>query len=386
MIIPRSYQQEGIDKTINFLEGSEQGNPLLVYPTGAGKSVVIAKIAEYIANKGKRLLVFQPQKEILQQNYDKYVAYGYQASVYSASMNSKNFGDVTFATIGSVASKPELFKGYDYILVDEAHTVDPYNGRYKTFFDHLNKKVIGLTATPYRLYSNSFGACLRFTTRTNPRVFDTVLHYVQNDYLFKEGYLAKLEYEVDNQYDISRLQVNSTGSDFTDESVRQYQNHIDFDHKLFKKVKELMERGRKPLVFTRFIADSELLIKNLGEGVILTGATPHKQRQKIVEDYRIGKIPVLANVGVADTGCDFPLCDSVVIASATRSLARYTQKVGRGVRIHPDKKDCVVVDLCGNYNTFGRVEDLNIHRDKNGRFGVFGIVNGKHKQLTNVNF
>lgn len=133
MIIPRSYQQEGIDKTINFLEGSEQGNPLLVYPTGAGKSVVIAKIAEYIANKGKRLLVFQPQKEILQQNYDKYVAYGYQASVYSASMNSKNFGDVTFATIGSVASKPELFKGYDYILVDEAHTVDPYNGRYKTF-------------------------------------------------------------------------------------------------------------------------------------------------------------------------------------------------------------------------------------------------------------
>ena len=115
---PRWYQAEAIDASIKFFESPQQGHGFLILPTGSGKSICIANIAKELPGK---TVVFQPSKEILEQNYAKFTAYGFRASIYSASLGQKFIDKVTFATIGSVAKKHHLFRQFDNIIVDEAH-------------------------------------------------------------------------------------------------------------------------------------------------------------------------------------------------------------------------------------------------------------------------
>lgn len=147
----RDYQQAASDAAINFFRSRSQKNGILVLPTGAGKSLVIADIAHRL---GGNILVFQPSKEILEQNFNKLRSYGEEdCSIYSASFNSKEISRITFATIGSVKSHMEDFNHFHYIIVDECHGVNPEGGMYKKFFDCAKRKIIGLTATPYRLFA-----------------------------------------------------------------------------------------------------------------------------------------------------------------------------------------------------------------------------------------
>lgn len=103
----RPYQQEASDKAVEFFEAKKKTTAIMVLPTGSGKSLVIADIANRVDG---HLLIFQPSKEILEQNFAKLQSYGViDCSVYSASLNSKKVSRITFATIGSVVSKPEFF-------------------------------------------------------------------------------------------------------------------------------------------------------------------------------------------------------------------------------------------------------------------------------------
>jgi DNA repair protein RadD len=158
--IPRPYQTEAIDRAVEFFHEKKKYNGLEILPTGSGKSVVIANIASSLTGK---TVVFQPSKEILEQNFKKFTSYGYRAGIYSASAGMKYIDDITFATIGSVAKKPHLFEKFKNIIVDECHLVNSEQGMYHSFIKTLDHcKVLGLTATPYRLTSGFDGAMLKF--------------------------------------------------------------------------------------------------------------------------------------------------------------------------------------------------------------------------------
>src|SRR5690606_34940128 len=121
-----------------------------------------------------KTIVLQPSKEILEQNYAKFLNYG-KASIYSASAGEKRIGKVTFCTIGSVINKKHLFKGTENILIDECHLVNSDAGMYNEFIKAFPKaKVLGLTATPYRLEQLSTGPQLTFLTRSTPAIFNKV--------------------------------------------------------------------------------------------------------------------------------------------------------------------------------------------------------------------
>src|SRR5262245_59762856 len=118
---PRPYQIEAIERGVAFFREKKKYNGLIILPTGSEKSVVIANTC---AGLDGNSVVFQPSKEILEQNYAKYTSYGYRASIYSASLDQKYVDKVTFATIGSVVSKPHIFKQFDNIIIDECHKVN----------------------------------------------------------------------------------------------------------------------------------------------------------------------------------------------------------------------------------------------------------------------
>lgn len=376
----RPYQKDSVEAGIKFFQSDSKNNAILILPTGAGKSVVIANILAPLTGK---TIILQPSKEILEQNFAKYISNGYKASIYSASAGQKKVDTITFCTIGSIINKKHLFEGLEHIIIDECHSVNAKGGMYLEFISAFPKaKVLGLTATPYRLSSDSFGAQLKFLTRTRPKVFDEILYYVQNSELFDNGYLAKLEYFSFNVVDRSMLQMNSSGTDFTEQSLRSYYRTIDMPSIIVKYSIRLLAKRKNLLIFCSLIEEAIIVTKRIPGAVILTGTTRKEDRERILSQFKSGKIKCLVNVGVLTTGFDYPELECVLIARSTMSLALYYQIVGRAMRIAPTKVNAWIVDLGGNINFFGKIETMKIEQTPNGLF----FISNNGRQLTNVPF
>ena len=377
----RNYQKKASDAAVAFfLNKNKKNNAIEVLPTGSGKSLIIADIAYKL---DAPVLIFQPSKEILEQNYSKMLSYGVLGvSIYSASAGHKNISKITFATIGSAVNHPELFTKFEFIIIDECHFVNAQQGMYKEFIENLKCKVLGLTATPYRLYSNQFYGCmLRFLTRTRPRIFSEVIYHVQINELLQRGYLANIEYYRMRIIDPSHLKINSTGADYTDRSVREAYAKAHFAQSLSGIVERLLAAGRTSiLVFTRFIEEAEYLARIMpGTTAVVSSHTDKKTRERILFQFKSKKINIVANVGILTTGFDYPELDTIVIARPTMSLALWYQMVGREIRPF-DGKRAWLVDLCGTYERFGPVDKLTMQQTSNGVWAVFS----GNKQLTNV--
>jgi DNA repair protein RadD len=369
----RQYQQEAVDAGAEFLLKGKKRGGVIVLPTGSGKSLVISNI---VARLDAPALVFQPSKEILEQNLQKFHAYGIRPSVYSASMNRKSVGEITLATIGSVAgaknrvSKAHLFRDFPYIIPDEADLCNAKNGQYKDFFNEVDATLLGLTATPYRLRHDMNGSMLRFITRSRPRIFSELVYYVQNKDLFEEGYLAKLEYHSIKGFDRHSLVSNSTGNDYTDRSVQLHFEQIGFRDKLVKVVTRLSEIRRNVLVFTRFVAESQYLASQVPNCAVVTAETPKAEREAILNDFKRGRIKVVSNVGIIAIGFDYPELETVVLARPTMSLRVYYQQCGRPIRPHPNKESAWIVDMVGLVDQFGKIEDLELVDGGNGKWFI----------------
>ena len=231
---------------------------------------------------------------------------------------------------------------------------------------------------------------LKFITRTRPAIFKEVIYHVQVSTLLDMGYLSKLNYYTMNPtgWNELNLKVNTTGADYTDRSVQREYERIDFYSFLVHIVQRLVNNQKTGikrkgiLVFTRFLKETERLTYSISGCAIVSGDTPKGEREKILEAFKAGEISVVANVGVLTTGFDYPELDTVVMARPTMSLAMWYQIVGRAIRPHPNKEAGWIVDLCGNINRFGYVENLKLVDGGNGKWAV--VSNGR--QLTNIRF
>lgn len=364
----------------------------MVLPTGSGKSVIISELA-YRLNEP--ILVFCPSKELVQQDYDKMMTYGVSdCGIYSASVGLKEIRKITFATIGSVMNHLHDFDHFRYVVVDESHLVNAKAGQYKEFLTvRKDRQVVGLTATPYRLTSSlDFGCTLKFLTRTRPRVFDRLIYFCQIQDLLKQGYLAKLKYFDLTNIDLTRVHSNSTGMDYDDNSLTQEFERSGFYDRLTQTtLRVLHPKNGRPrngiLVFTRFTKEADALVATLkGAGIdaeSVSAQTPPKERKRIVDGFKTGEIKVVANVGIMTTGIDYPALDTVILARPTKSLAVYYQCIGRIIRPYKGK-DGWVIDLAGNCQRFGKVEDLTISLERPN--SQLWCIASNGRQLTNKPF
>jgi len=367
----RKYQEKAVVAGMKIIETKKNG--LLVLPTAAGKSLVIAEIVKRSALK---TIVLQPSVEILKQNLEKIKAFGMtDIGIFSASMDEKTIGTVTIATIGSIIKHKERFKQFELIIVDEADLVNSKGGQYEKFITSLGVPVIGTTATPYRMryYINSFGndepvVESRILTRTRPRIFSTIKHITQIPEMFDMGYLCPLEYEVDNNYDSKKIRSNSTGQGYNEKALIDYNNNQNIVSKIVDTVKK--STAKHILIFTQFREESERVIDSLSALNIkckeVSGATKKKDRDNILAKFRAGGMSVV-NVGVLTTGYDFPELDHIIIARPTKSLRLFTQMCGRGLRIAPGKKFCILSDLCDNVKRFGKINSFVIKDISEGK-------------------
>lgn len=339
----------------------------------SGKSLIISKIAHEI---NRPTLVLQPSKEILEQNYAKAVSFGSKPTIYSASCGIKELSAMTYATLKSIKKDVARLKdiGIDTLLVDECHSgYSPEEG--SEFMEFMNgfpeAKVLGFTATPCRLrtYSSMLEgnySKLNMLTKDEHNFFKKIAHVTQIQELTSQGFWCPLKYERWS-FDESALMLNSTGAEYTNESIKESIVRNGLNNSIYKRLLQLMNERKAILVCMDSIEScnriSEFMNARMGAitGVV-TSLTTKKKREQIISDFKEGKLKVVFNYSTLATGFDFPELDCVMFGRPTFSYSIYYQILGRAVRIHPDKKEALIVDCCDNMRRFGRIEDLTIEQ------------------------
>ena len=367
----RNYQDDSVSVGVEILSSSKPRRELLVLPTGAGKSIVIAKIVDQI---NEPVIILQPSKELLEQNYDKFINVGGKASIYSASVGIKEIGHVTFATIGSIKKEIEKLKklGKVKVIIDEAHIGIKSGSQLRTFLKSLGvNNTLGLTATPFVLQSSMNGAELKMLTKIKGKLFTTIAYVHQMSTMLSDNYWTPIEYRVVEQDD-EFLKVNSSGSDYTEDSMRKFYEGNDLNSQIIDNVNYRLSEGSKSiLVFVPTIQEAVSLSLKIPNSEAVSSLTPKKERDRIIEGFKGRSIHVVINVGILTTGFDYPELDTIILARSTMSFALYYQMIGRGVRIHSDKTKTVVIDLSENYNRFGKVEDFTVDFVEDYGWGLF---------------
>lgn len=382
MYILRDYQQRVVDKIIAFCRSKERTTkkPVIVAPTGVGKSLLLAAA---IHELNEPTLILQPSKELLIQNYEKYISYGNEASICSASVGMRDIGTVTFSTIGTILPRIHELKeqGVKNIFIDEAHLHSKKDGRVAALLHAMGKGicVMGFTATPVELRSTFGMSDLQMINRSRKNLFNSILDVVQVKEMVEGGWWCPIEYDV-YEMDESGLVLNTAGTEYTEESVEKFYKTNTVEEKILELLDaiEFSNPKANTLIFAPNIASAEALAEKIGAGCVHSKMSKGA-RDTAIREFVTGKNRVMVNCAILAVGFDFPALDTIIMTRPTNSFAVYYQQIGRGVRPHPSKEKATVVCMSGNHERFGGVDTVEF-KEINGAWDMFS----GGKKLTNI--
>lgn len=369
---PRDYQLEAAYSIWNYL-CTKSGNPIVAMPTATGKSLVIALILQMIYHyyPNQRVLMLTHVKELIRQNYDELIDLWPTAPVgiYSAGLKKRElYNPITFAGIASIAKIYNQFGRVDLVFIDEAHLVNPtYFGMYNKVLAGLAKinpalKVIGLTATPWRLGHGRITDDGLFTEVC----FDLTGQHAFNR-LIAEGYLCPLiPKNPETILDISGVHIR--GGEFIQSELQRVAGEEYVTRAIVEECIHIASDRNRWLMFCTGIDHAELTAKLLNEKGISAAAVHSKlhdkERDYLLKQHQTGQIQVLTNNNVLTTGYNDPQIDYIGAVCPTQSAAKWVQMLGRGTRIYPGKLNCLVGDFAGNTKRLGPINDPVMPRRK----------------------
>jgi DNA repair protein RadD len=362
-IKPRQYQLDAFEAVKTYLEYRE-GNPCVVLPTGAGKTILIVLLCQWVASWGGRVLILAHVRELLQQAADKLNAMSPEldVGVYSAGLGRREkTGAVTVAGIQSVYQRAAEFDPFDLVIVDECHLIPADGeGMYRTFLNEAktlnsNIRLVGLTATPYRMTTGPLCGAAEILT--------AVCCDVPVVSLIEQGFLSKLISKRVIECDTSKLHVR--GGEFVAEEVSLLMGSVDAVRLACEEIIVRTQRCESVLIFCSCVEHAEAVRHRLMGSVLITGETEH--REEILDRFKRREIRYLVNVNVLTTGFDAPNVDCVVLLRPTLSPGLYYQMVGRGFRLHPRKENCLILDFGGNVQRHGPINRIRVEKKSKGK-------------------
>lgn len=370
---PRWYQSEANAAAWQYIS-SGTGNPLIVLPTGAGKSLVIGLLIRQAIEWQQQVLVLAHRKELLQQNAEKIQALaGIPVGLNSAGLKQRDYSSpVICCGIQSVYRDAAEFGKRGLVVVDEAHLIsDDSRSMYGQFLQELrecNSRLfcVGLTATPYR--TNEGSLC------GPDRMFSGVCYEAKTGTLIEAGYLSRLTNNpADSQADLKGVAVR--GGEFVAAEMERAFTGDKIIHDACCELTIACEHRKSILVFCAGVSHAEqvsLALRDLtGQDVgLVTGETPAMERQQTLTNFRAGRLRWCVNVDVLTTGFDAPSIDAVAVLRATMSPGLFAQIVGRGLRLAEGKTDCLILDFGGNLQRHGALDSddygVSKPREKDG--------------------
>lgn len=371
MLTLRPYQEASKAAAYEHLR-SRSDNPCVVIPTAGGKTPVIASVCkDAVGEWDGRVLVLAHVKELLEQTADKLraVCPEVKFGIYSASLKRRDTAhSVIVAGIQSVYKRACDLDRFDLVIVDEAHLIPPEGeGMYRQFLADAktinpNLRVIGFTATPFRLKTGSI--C------TADGILNHVCYEVGVRELIRDGYLCPLITKAGtNKADTSQLHVR--GGEFVAGEMEDLMDEPSLVAAACGETVAYTRDRNAVLIFASGVKHGQHIVDELVQqhGLacgFVTGETPTRERDEVLGKFRGGQLKYLVNVNVLTTGFDAPNIDCVALVRPTLSPGLYYQMVGRGFRLHASKADCLVLDFGGNVIRHGPVDDLRIKAAANG--------------------
>ncbi|MEX2476238.1 DEAD/DEAH box helicase [Marinobacter sp.] len=367
----RPYQQEAVDATLSHFRQSDE-SAVIVLPTGAGKSLVIAELARLARRK---ILVLTHVKELVEQNHAKYQSYGLTGGIFSAGLKRKESRhQVTFASVQSVSANLDQFRDeYSLVIIDECHRVSGEDtSQYQRIIELLRQqndalKVLGLTATPYRLamgwiYRYHYRGFVRGSGEEQDKPFQHCIYELPLSYMINRGYLTRPELvnAAVAQYDFSALAQDRFG-EYAEKDVNQLlSKHKRVTRAIVEQVMEMAVERQGVMIFAATVEHAREITGYLPEHqtALVTGGTDLKERGLLIQRFKQRQLKYLVNVSVLTTGFDAPHVDFIAILRPTQSVSLYQQIVGRGLRLDEGKQDCLVIDYAGNH--------VNLHHPEVG--------------------
>jgi len=365
----RDYQIDAVNRVWSWFEEGG-GHGLWVLPTGAGKSLIIAEIVRRVIapDLGDRILMLTHAKELIAQNLDKLLTIwpDAPAGVYAASLRRREaYMPIVYASIQTVWKRAHELGKFSLIIVDEAHLI-PTKGQtmYRRFLDEAMRinpqlKIIGLSATPYRLDSGLL--------HTGPdALFDGIAFDLPLGDLIDRGYLVPLH----SKGTLRRINLDGVRTRLGEYVAADLDRAVHEDGLTAAAVTEVIQWGQDRKAWLLFCSSvdhayevrDELRSRGITAETV-EADTPHHERDDILERFRRGEIRALTNMSVLTTGFDAPIVDLLVMLRPTQSTSLFVQMAGRGMRTAPGKTDCLVLDFAGNVLRHGPVDAVR-PRDK----------------------
>lgn len=383
----RYYQREAIDSFFEYARNNFGKNPLIVVPTAGGKALISATITKRIYDHpGTRILNITHTKDIIEQNYNELFEYMnntiIDAGIYSAGLKRQDTHNrIIFAGIQSVHNKAMHLGFFDLIILDEAHLCNHKDeGMYRKFFKKMreinpNIMILGLTATPFRLKGG-------LLTEGKSSLFDDICYDIPMPELMdanhpknkdKKQYLCPLitpKKSMKAHVDLSNVHVNA-GEYIKSEMTAAFQK----DDLVLRAVKETIAyvhsyNRKKCLVFCASIEHAETVyetFKSLNQACGIV----HSKRMEMENEvdkrkFHNGEIQYLVNVSVLTTGYNVKDIDCIVMMRSTKSAGLWIQVIGRGIRLHPSKENCLVLDFGKNIEEHGPIDKIRVKPKREG--------------------
>lgn len=362
MLKLRDYQRQAVDSVFDYWREND-GSPLIVLPTGAGKALVIATFIRELLESypDMRILCVTHVKELLTQNAQELLGVWPFAPVgfYSAGLGRKDaHAQIIFGGVQTIANKAERIGHIDLVLVDESHLMPrDAETQYGKLLDGLRRinpdlKLVGLTATPFRLGEGMLH-------EGEGAIFDAIAYDKPIGELIADGYLCRpVSKGMATGYDLTG--VGKLGGDYKQRALQAAVDKMDVNRAV---VDEIMSYGKDRKAWLLFCSGVEHAYHMRDEirerGITcetVAGDTPAAERDKILADFKAGKIRAVTNNSVMTTGTNIPRIDLLAMCRPTLSASLYLQMVGRGLRLSPGKQDCLVLDFAGNVRKHGPID------------------------------
>lgn len=378
MITPRIYQEQAVNGIWQYFTNGGRGNPIVAMPTGTGKSLVIAKFVETVlaSYPDQHILNLTHVKELIEQNHKQMhnVLPTLQTGVYSAGLGSRDVAPVTFAGIQSIHKRARLFQNTNLVLIDECHLVSPNaNTMYNRFIDGLkefqpNVKVIGLSATPYRLGTGHITDGGLFTDvcvdQTSPEWFR---------YFIDSRYLAPLvPKKMEATLDTDDIRIR--GGEFMAADVAYEMESQKITVNALRETLDYAGTRQRWMVFASSI-DHAIECGDILNALGVSNRVVHSkmsadERDANIAAFKVGDVKAIVNRDILTTGFDVAEVDCIVMLRPTQSPGLWVQMLGRGTRPAPGKEDCLVLDFAGNTARLGPIDQPVIPRRRGAKGGT----------------
>lgn len=360
----RSYQQEAVDIAVRYLKKNSEP-ALLELATGAGKSIICAEVARIMLEmSNKKILCLCPSAELVKQNFEKFLMTGYEASIYSASIGKSLRHNVVFATEGTFNKVASLYgEQYSTVIIDEAHKITPTIKKIISDMreGNANIRVLGMTATPYRLgtgYIYQIDQYGKIEENAVKPYFKKLLYSIRGDELVDMGFLTEPvigEIHSEN-YNTDNVVLKSNGI-FDKKTIDEA--FLGHGKKTAGIVADVINqsniRDAKGVMFFAATVDhAKEVLASLPSynSALITGDTKKADRDRIISEFKEQNIKYLVNVSVLTTGFDAAHVSLIAVLRATESAALYQQIVGRALRLYDGKTEALILDYADNIKRF----------------------------------